>query len=141
MLLPGAPVYRPRKAGSEHDLLHKVVREHLSELVSECEERGRPLRGYVIRELEGFLACGRPEGGFTWYRCPNCEHSLILPFSCKCTQVCPSCGGRHMNQLAANLVDHVLPQVAVRQWVLTFPFPVRFWLAWRAKLEPLVKSP
>ena len=140
MLLPGAPVCRPRKAGSKHDLLHKVVREHLSELVSECQERGRPLRGYVVRELEGFLACGRPEGGFTWYRCPNCEHSRVLPFSCKCSSVCPSCGGRHMNQLAANLVDHVLPHVAVRQWVLTFPFPVRFWLAWRPKLRTRVLS-
>jgi hypothetical protein len=26
-------------------------------------------------------------------------------------------------------VDHVFPDVPVRQWVLTFPFPLRFLLA------------
>ena len=45
-----------------------------------------------------------------------------------------------MNQLAANLVDQVPPQVAVRQWVLTFPMPVRFWLAWKPKLRTRVLS-
>jgi hypothetical protein len=29
---------------------------------------------------------------------------------------------------AANLIEHVLPEVALRQWVLTFPF------AWRKRL-------
>ena len=43
-----------------------------------------------------------------------------------------------MNQLAANLVDHVLPQVPVRQWVLTFPMPVRFLLAWHPRLAQSV---
>jgi len=36
-----------------------------------------------------------------------------------------------MNQTAANLVDHVLPEVPVRQWVLTFPMRVRLARAWR----------
>jgi hypothetical protein len=30
---------------------------------------------------------------------------------------------------AAHLVDHVFPEAPVRQWVLTFPFPLRFLLA------------
>jgi hypothetical protein len=29
---------------------------------------------------------------------------------------------------AANLIEHVLPQTALRQWVVTFPFP------WRRRL-------
>ena len=41
---------------------------------------------------------------------------------------CPSCFGRRMCATAANLVEHVLPGVALRQWVLTFPF------AWRRRL-------
>jgi hypothetical protein len=32
-----------------------------------------------------------------------------------------SCMGRRMCATAANLIEHVLPQVALRQWVLTFP--------------------
>ncbi len=31
---------------------------------------------------------------------------------------------------AAHLVDHVLPAVPVRQWVLTFPHRLRYRLAW-----------
>ena len=40
-----------------------------------------------------------------------------------------------MNQLAANLVDRVLPAVPVRQWVLSFPMRVRFLLARRPELR------
>ena len=41
---------------------------------------------------------------------------------------CPSCTGRRMCSTAANLIEHVLPRVALRQWVLTFPF------RWRRRL-------
>jgi hypothetical protein len=34
-----------------------------------------------------------------------------------------------MTETAAHLVDHVIPQVPVRQWVLSFPIPLRFLLA------------
>jgi hypothetical protein len=33
---------------------------------------------------------------------------------------------RRMSQTAANPVDHVLPDVVIRQWVLSFPMPLRF---------------
>jgi hypothetical protein len=39
-----------------------------------------------------------------------------------------------MNEGALNLVGHVLPDVAIRQWVLTMPFPLRFPLAFDGKL-------
>ena len=34
-----------------------------------------------------------------------------------------------MEQTAAHLVEHVIPKVPVRQWVLSFPIPLRFLLA------------
>jgi hypothetical protein len=39
-----------------------------------------------------------------------------------------------MNAGAANLVDHVLPAVPIRQFVVTLPFPLRFPLAFDGKL-------
>lgn len=36
-----------------------------------------------------------------------------------------------MAERAAHLVDHVWPEVPVRQWVLTLPPRVRYALAWR----------
>lgn len=54
----------------------------------------------------------------------------MVPFSCKRRGFCPSCGGRRMAERAAYLVDEVLPQVPVRQWVLTLPYRLRYRLAW-----------
>jgi hypothetical protein len=34
-----------------------------------------------------------------------------------------------MIESAAHLVDHVLPEQPIRQWVLTFPYPPRFLFA------------
>ena len=38
-----------------------------------------------------------------------------------------------MVETAALLVDHVLPHRPVRQWVLSFPYPLRFLLASQAQ--------
>jgi len=50
------------------------------------------------------------------------------------SRLCPSCLGRRTAQSAANLVDHVLPEVPLRQFVVTFPFELRARLAYDGKL-------
>ena len=57
-----------------------------------------------------------------------------MAFSCKGRGFCPSCMGRRMAQTAANLMEHVLARVGLRQWVLTLPYPIRHRLAYNAKL-------
>jgi len=49
---------------------------------------------------------------------------------------CPSCGAWR-TQTAADLVDHVILHVPVRQWVLALPIPLRLLLAARPKLLTL----
>jgi hypothetical protein len=39
-----------------------------------------------------------------------------------------------MAERAAHLVDHVLPDVPVRQWVLSLPYSLRYLLAWHHDL-------
>ena len=39
-----------------------------------------------------------------------------------------------MSETAAHLFDHVLPHKNIRQWVLTFPVPIRLCLAVRPKV-------
>ena len=39
-----------------------------------------------------------------------------------------------MADTAAHLVDRVLPEVPVRQWVLTLPYPLRYRCAWNSGL-------
>ncbi|MEM6676181.1 MAG: transposase zinc-binding domain-containing protein, partial [Planctomycetota bacterium] len=111
--------------------LHALVREHLETFLARFEDEhgGRRLPRYVEREFRGFLVCGDPAHGFCRIHCPHCSADLLLPFSCKGRAFCPSCGGRRMAELAANLVDRVLPIVPVRQWVLSVPWALRLRMA------------
>lgn len=91
--------------------------------------QGSPLPGYVAREFEDYLKCGRLEHGFLRVRCQSCHHEKLVAFSCKRRGFCPSCGVRRMVDSAALLVDEVLPKVPLRQWVLSVPFQLRFLFA------------
>ncbi|MDX2506385.1 MAG: transposase [Gammaproteobacteria bacterium] len=42
--------------------------------------------------------------------------------------ICPSCNARRMVETAAHQVDHVFPKVSVRQWVLSLPKRLRYFL-------------
>ena len=92
-------------------------------------EQGRSLPGYVVREFEDYLKCGRLEHGFLRVRCESCHHEKLVAFSCKRRGFCPSCGARRMADSAAHLVDEVLPKRPIRQWVLSVPFPLRYLFA------------
>jgi len=89
---------------------------------------------FVEREFRQFLGCGVWARGFARFRCDACHAERLVPFSCKARAVCPSCGGRRMAERAAYLVDHVLPAVPMRQWVLSLPFRLRYLLAWNHEL-------
>jgi len=85
--------------------------------------------GYVEEELRGYLECGLLCFGFARAVCMTCRTGFVVAFSCKGRGVCPSCNGRHMSQTAAHLVDHVIPPVPVRQWVISVPKRLRGMLA------------
>ena len=85
--------------------------------------------GYVEEELRGYLECGILCFGFARALCAGCGQAFVVAFSCKGRGICPSCNGRHMAQTAAHLVDHVIPPVPVRQWVISVPKRLRGTLA------------
>lgn len=113
----------------EDTLLYQLVARYYPEFVELMARQGTPLPGYVTREFEDYLQCGRLEHGFLRVRCATCHHERLVAFSCKRRGFCPSCGARRMVDSAALLVDEVLPRVPLRQWVLSFPFPLRFLFA------------
>jgi len=92
---------------------------------------GKVLPDYVQREFEDYLKCSRVEHGFLRVRCDTCHAEQLVAFSCKRRGFCPSCGARRMAESAALLVDEVFPEQPVRQWVLSFPYPLRFLFASR----------
>ena len=96
--------------------------------------------GYVEEELRGYLEGGILCFGFARALCTGCGQAFVVAFSCKGRGVCPSCNGRHMAQTAAHLVDHVIPPVPVRQWVISVPKRLRGMLADRpAAVDALTK--
>ena len=97
-------------------------------------KQGWELPGYVQREFEDCLRCGRLEHGFLRVRCKSCRAGHLVAFSCKQRGFCPSCGARRMADNAALLVDEVLSRQRLRQRVLSFPFPLRFLFASRPQI-------
>lgn len=131
-----AVVYTRREP--EHTVLWGCVDEHLPRFLARAAEAERALPQYVRKELEAFLDCGRLERGFARVRCETCDFTRLVAFSCKGRGVCPSCIARRMSDTAAHIVDHVLPAVPVRQWVLSVPVPLRYLLAWDTALASRV---
>lgn len=83
----------------------------------------------VQREFEDYLKCSRLEHGFLRVHCESCHAERLVAFSCKRSGFCPSCGARRMAESAALLVDEVLSEQPIRQWVLSFPILLRFLFA------------
>jgi len=86
---------------------------------------------YVEWEFCRYLECVILAHGFVTARCPECGHDLLIAYYCKGRGVCPSCNTRRMAETAAHLVGHVFPPVPVRQWVLSVPK----WLRWYLERE------
>jgi len=118
----------------EQTLLYRIVEKYYPVFTAHLAARGRELPGYVQREFDDYLKCGRLEHGFLRLRCDTCHAEHLVAFSCKRRGFCPSCGARRMAESAALLVDEVLPEQPVRQWVLSFPFQLRFLFASRPEI-------
>jgi hypothetical protein len=93
----------------------------------------------VRRELYAYLDCGILANGFARVHCTSCGRDERVAFSCKGRGFCPSCCGRRMAESATHLAEEVLPAVPIRQWVLSFPYPVRLALAYDASLCATVR--
>jgi ribosomal protein S27E len=111
------------------------VQQHAQSFFVQSEEAtGARLPQFVRDEFDAFLECGILAHGFLRLRCGDCGHDKLLAFSCKRRGFCPSCGARRMAETAAHLVEHVIPRVPVRQWMLSLPIPLRLLLAAQPKL-------
>ena len=136
ILREAADGYAPRSP--EQTLLHRIVREQLETFLARTRLRDQPAPRFVEQEFRAYLRCGVLAHGFLRVHCDDCRLDRLVPFSCKRRGFCPSCGGRRMADTAAHLVDCVLPEVPVRQWVLTLPYPLRYRCAYDSRLTSAV---
>ena len=119
----------------EQTTLYRLVQQHAASFIAHTEAAtGSQLPRFIKDEFDAFLECGILAHGFLRLRCGECGHDRLLAFSCKRRGFCPSCGARRMSQTAAHLVDHVIPLVPVRQWVLSLPIALRLLLAAQPEL-------
>jgi hypothetical protein len=124
----GEPVLYERHR-PEQTTLYRLVQQHAATFIAETEAAtGAGVPQFVKDEFDALLKCGILAHGFMRLRCDDCGHDKLVAFSCKRRGFCPSCGARRMAQTAAQLVDHVIPQVPVRQWVMSLPIPLRLLL-------------
>ena len=113
----------------EQTLLYQIVEAHYPALFDQLSLQGKSLPDRVHREFKAYLKCGCLEHGFLRVRCDKCHFERLVAFSCKQRGFCPSCGARRMVEAAALLADEVFPGVPFRQWVISFPFPLRYLFA------------
>jgi Putative transposase/Transposase zinc-binding domain len=130
---PLLKLYNPRHP--ERTLLYQTVAEHYEtwlELASAGQFDGqgdhRTPKPYVRKAFAKYLECGIFAHGFARARCGDCGHDYFVAFSCKGRGVCPSCNARRMAETAAHLTDHVFPRLPVRQWVLSVPKRLRYFM-------------
>src|SRR6266446_2696650 len=128
-MAPAVATYEPRDPS--RTVLYKVVADHLETFLAslDADPDATGLSAYVQREFYDYLQCGILAHGFLRLGCDTCHKELLLPFSCKRRGLCPSCAGRRMAQTAAHLVERVIPWVPTRQWVVSVPVPLRYWMA------------
>lgn len=130
----GTRRYSPRRPEKTH--LYAIVKDNLEEFLRETRESnggGRGIPRYVEQEFREYLRCGILPHGFLHAKCSDCGRHVLVSFSCKKRGACPSCAARRMCNTGAVVTDNVLPEVPVRQWVLSTPFEIRLLLAANAK--------
>ncbi|MES9858985.1 MAG: transposase [Sedimenticola sp.] len=132
---PEARVYQRRRPA--RTTTYQVVQHHLETwLVNQREANPDydPIPQHVERDLRKFLECGILAYGCARARCDECGEDYLIAYSCKGRGICPSCNTKRMAETAAHLVDHLFPQVPVRQWVITLPKRLRYYLLQDAEL-------
>ena len=118
----------------EQTTLYQVLQQHWKTFLARAEKAGSGLPSFIREEVEAFLRCGLPQHGLLHLECPACGYQMVVAWSCKKRGFCPSCIGRRMSELAAHLVDRVLPLVPTRQWTFTVPHRLRYLMAYDKEL-------
>ncbi len=130
----GAAVHYERHR-PEQTTLYRLVQQHAAGFIAHTEaSTSAALPRFIKDKFDASLECGILAHGFLRLRCGECGHDKLLANSRKRRGFCSSCAARRMSQTAAHLVDHVIPHVPLRQWVLSLPIPLRLLLSAQPEL-------
>jgi len=121
----------------EQSIFYKAFKKQWPIIRAMCRELNddQGLPDFIEKGADNFLKCGMLEHGFIYAKCDRCDQCAAVAFSCKQRGLCNSCDTKRGVEISAHLVDEVIPRVKIRQWVITFPFDLRYLLAWNAELR------
>ena len=132
------PAVAYRRRTPETEPLYQAMVGHLETFLEGVRASARQLPRHVEQEPRAYLECSILAHEFLRVRCGDCGERRVVAFSCKKRGFCPSCLGRRMADTAARLTEEVFPAAPVRQWVLSFPYEIRYRLAWDGELVSAV---
>jgi len=115
----------------ERTAAYQIVQHHLETWLSTTREAypdENPIAYYVEDDLRKFLQCGILAYGFARVRCETCAENFLVAYSCKGRGICSSSNSKRMFETAIYRVEHRFPQFPVRQWVITLPKRLRYFL-------------
>ena len=120
-----APRYERRRP--EQTLRYRLVREHYETFASEIERAagGAGLPQFVKDEFDAYLDCGILACGFLRLTCEGCARDTRVAFSCKRRGIAPPAAQEEWPRPQPIWWITFCTQVPVRQWVLSFPIPLR----------------
>jgi hypothetical protein len=131
------PIYKRRNP--QATVLYQVVQNNFLEWSGNYSLRhDEVLPGYVEKEFKDYFKCGILAHGFARAYCASCGNDYLVGFSCKRRGVCPSCNTKHMISITTHLLEKVLPKLPLRQWVLSVPKWLRYYLVKEAALASQV---
>ena len=136
---------RYRSRDSQTTTLYQIIDQYHERFEREWEARYQERYGYqrpvVTESFPKYLDCGIYERGCARAKCPNCNHSIIIAFSCKQRGLCPSCGAKRGVLFGEHLHKNVLLKVPHRHVVFTIPKRIRpFFLHGRSLNSILFQS-
>ena len=96
------------------------------------------LRREVVETLDGYLNCGILVHGAARVSCERCQHSMVVPFSCKQRGVCPSCAAKRAVVFAEHLHSEVLQPVPHHHAVFSVPKRLRAYFRYNRALSSVL---
>ncbi len=124
-----------KRRNPEVTVLYQLVQDYFEDWYGNyILKHGEVLPRYVEAEFRAYFKCGILAYGIARAYCASCRADFVVAFSCKKRGVCPSCSTKHMHSITAHLVENVLPKLPMRQWVLSVPKWIRYFIARESKL-------
>lgn len=124
----------------EESALYRIVFHYRQQFEYSREElfstRYGVLRDEVLQAFDRYLDCGILKHGCALACCENaqCNHSMLIAFSCKHRGACPSCQAKRTVIFAENLHENVLLHHPHRHAVFSIPKRLHIYFRFDRKL-------